>query len=161
MKTQLISCERIKEEYPVKNLDNCFITPAIQISQDQYLQEIIGSSLLNEIVRQIEEEDIEERILVLLDGYIQDYLVYESLAEVVPIVHYKLRNAGVVSNYGEHIQTVSHNDSDILQKHYRTRANFYGERLRDYLNTNYSLYPEYTNCKEGEIKPRQQYPTSI
>lgn len=118
MSTRLISTETIKDMFPVKNVSDEFISPAIQVAQDKQLQQIIGTELLNKLLYLIETEDITKpeysNYKILIDSYITPVMLWCTLSEMVPIVTFKLRNAGTVSSLGEHIQTVTQTDADKL-----------------------------------------------
>ena len=141
-----LKCETIIND----NTGSEYIRPAIETSQDIYLQQLIGSELLDKIYELVATNKIveEENYKTLLDDYITQYLKYKVLAEVVIPLAYKYRNAGIVTTTNDNVQTTSLRDAQLVQNHYEMRANFYAERMTKYLYTNDGLFPEYKSTRD-------------
>lgn len=150
----LISETTLKSETIINdNTGLEYIAPAIETSQDIYLQQLIGTELLDKLYELIstnkivEEENNDYKILI--DDYITNYLKYKVLAEVTIPLAYKYRNAGVVQTTNDNVQTTTLRDAQLVQNHYELRANFYAERLTSYLCANAGLFPEYKSVRNG------------
>lgn len=142
-----LKCETIIND----NTGSEYIRPAIETSQDIYLQQLIGSELLDKIYELVATNKIveEENYKTLLDDYITQYLKYKVLEEVVIPLAYKYRNAGIVTTTNDNVQTTSLRDAQLVQNHYAMRANFYAERMTKYLCTNDGLFPEYKSTRDN------------
>lgn len=150
----LISETTLKSETTINdNTGSEYIAPAIETSQDIYLQQLIGTELLDKLYELIstnkivEEENHDYKILI--DDYITNYLKYKVLAEVTIPLAYKYRNAGVVQTTNDNVQTTTLRDAQLVQNHYELRANFYAERLTSYLCANDGLFPEYKSTRDN------------
>lgn len=145
-KTLLIS-PQVVEQYATftKGLDANYVRPFIETAQDIRVQEVLGSKLLRRLQQMIDTNTLNDDYRELLEEHITPMLVWETLAQMVIPTTYKLRNAGVVQNYGEHIQTTTMSDANALKNDYETKSNFYQSRLLAFLHANHNRYPEF--CK--------------
>lgn len=144
-----------------------FIRPAIEASQDMYLQQLIGTELIDKLYQlvidgTIQDED-NEHYKMLIDDYITNYLKYKVLAEITIPLAYKYRSAGVIQSSGDHYQQSTLRDATMVQNHYEMRATFYGERLTKYLNANSGYFPEYmsTRTSADMMSDPDAYQTNI
>ena len=150
MKVYLISEDTLKNETILNdNVGSEYIGPAIETSQDIYLQEVIGSMLLDKLYEDVANDTLDGQYKTLLDDYITPFLKFKILAEIVIPMSYKYRNSGIVQTTGEHYQQTTMRDATMVQNHYEQRATFYHQRLTKYLNTNSSQFPEYKNVRDN------------
>lgn len=150
----LISEKILKSETILNdNTGSEYIAPAIETSQDIYLQQLIGSQLLMKLYELIETDDINKPdyndYKLLIDDYITNYLKYKVLSEITIPLAYKYRNAGVVQTTNDNVYSTSLRDAQLVQNHYELRANFYAERMTKYLCANAELYPEYKSINSS------------
>lgn len=150
----LISEDTLKSETIINdNTGSEYIKPAIETAQDIYLQQLIGSELLDKLYDLIEDGKIEEEANFhykdLIDDYITNYLKFKVLSEITLPLAYKYRNAGVVQANGDHYQQTTLRDAQMIQNHYELRATFYAERLSKHLCTNSSKFPEYKRTRDN------------
>lgn len=150
----LISDQTLKSETIINdNTGSEFLAPAIETSQDIYLQQLIGTELLDKLYELISNGEINDdkysAYKTLIDDYITNYLKYKVLSEVTIPLAYKYRNVGVVQTTHDNIQNTSLRDAQLVQNHYDLRANFYAERMSQYLCANANLYPEYKSTRNG------------
>lgn len=147
----LISEDKVKT---VSNLDNNvfgkWLLPAIREAQDVQLQSIIGSTLYNQLLTLVDSGDIalEEYELYkdLLDNQIADFLVYQSLVNVIPLINVNMANMGTVVSNDEHIQTLSQGNVDLVRGYYQNLADIYQKRLQDFLKCHREYFPELNEC---------------
>ena len=142
----LISEKTLKENGVINNnVDNMYIFPAIHYAQDAGLQPLIGTKLYNRLMDMVEDGTIgnNEDYKYLLDEYITPFLLNKVTAEIQIPLAFKLRNQGVVQQTGENTYVPSLKDMQYETQNYENKANFYSNRLSDYLRANRSKYPEY------------------
>ena len=156
----LISEKAIKENSTLS--DNCFpkyMLPAIKEAQEMGLQPILGSCLYERLLELVDDDSIDKTENVaykdLLDNYIQDYLIYEVLKNIVPYLNVKLANIGTVLTGDEKIVNLTQSEADLLVNNFKNKADWYTKRLQDYLKNNRTAYPEIDKCSCGcyTIKP--------
>jgi len=153
-KALLISDETLKSETIINdNTGSEFLAPAIETSQDIYLQQLIGTELLDKLYDLVITNDIVKdeftAYKTLLDDYITNYLKFKVLSEVTIPLAYKYRNVGVVQTTHDNVQSTTLKDAQLVANHYELRATFYAERMSKYLCANAGLYPEYKSTRNG------------
>lgn len=144
----LISEKTLKENSVINNnVDGMYVLPAIEFSQDAGLQPLIGTKLYSRLMDMVEGGTIGNNndYKYLLDEYITPFLLNKVTAEIQIPLAFKLRNQGVVQQTGENTYVPSLKDMQYVTQNYENKANFYGNRLSDFLRANRSKYPEY--CK--------------
>lgn len=153
-KVFLISEDTLKSETIINdNTGSEYIKPAIETAQDIYLQQLIGSELLDKLYDLVENGQIEveanSHYKELIDEHITNYLKYMVLSEITIPLAYKYRNAGVVQATGDHYQQTTLKDAQLVANHYTLRANFYSERMSKFLCTNSGKFPEYKSTRDN------------
>lgn len=142
----LISEATLKKNSVINNnVDGMYILPAIEYAQDAGLQPLLGTKLYNKLMDLVESGEITGATdyKLLLDEYTTPYLINKVTADIQIPLTYKLRNQGVVQNTSEYTYNPSIRDVQYVIQNYENKANFYGNRLSDYLKANRSKYPEY------------------
>lgn len=144
----LISEATIKKNSVVNNnVDGMYLLPAIEYAQDAGLQPIIGTKLYNRLMDLVEDGSITgetaEDYKLLLDEYVTPYLINKVTADIQIPLGFKVRNQGIVQQTGENTYVPSMKDMQFVAQHYDNQANFYANRMSDYLHANHNKYPEY------------------
>ena len=162
----LLSVKTLKENSVVNNnVDEMYVLPAIEYAQDAGLQPLIGTKLYNKLMDIVEDGSISEldNYKFLLDEYITPYLVNKVTADIQIPLAFKLRNQGVIQQTGENTYTPTMKDLQYVMQNYENKANFYGNRLSDYLRANRTNFPEYCSIDSCADMPsdRGAYNTGI
>jgi len=149
-KVFLISETTLKTETIINdNAGAEYIRPAIESAQDIYLQQLIGSELLDKLYSDIANNKLEGYYKELVDEHVTNYLKYKVLSEITIPLAYKYRNAGVVQATGDHYQQTTLRDAQLVANHHDLRANFYAERMSKYLCANSDKFPEYKSTRNS------------
>lgn len=143
----LVSTKTLKENSVINNnVDDMYVLPAVEYAQDSGLQPLLGTKLYNRLMDLVESGITEENdYKYLLDEYITPYLINKVTADIQIPLSFKLRNQGVIQQTGENTYVPSLKDMQYVAQSYENKANFYANRLSDFLCANRSKYPEY--CK--------------
>lgn len=162
----LISEATMKKNSVVNNnVDGMYLLPAIDFAQDAGLQPIIGTKLYNKLMNLVEDGSIIQATdyKYLLDEYITPYLVNKVTADIQIPLSFKLRNQGVVQQTDTNTYVPSMKDIQYVIQNYENKANFYSNRLSDYLRANRSKYPEYCSVDSCADMPsnKDAYNTGI
>lgn len=162
----LISEQTLKKNSVVNNnVDGMYILPAIEYAQDAGLQPLLGTKLYNKLMSLVEDGSImtSTDYKFLLDEYIAPYLINKVTADIQIPLAFKLRNQGVVQNTSENTYVPSLKDMQYVAQSYENKANFYGNRLSDFLRANRSKYPEYCSIDSCADMPSDSgaYKTGI
>lgn len=152
-KVFLISDVLLKEETIINdNVGSEFIGPAIETAQDIYLQQIIGTELLDKMYALVVTnqiiDDANKIYKELLDDYITPYLKFKVLSEITVPLAYKYRNAGVVQSTANNYQQTTLKDAQLVANHYNLRADFFVERMNKFLCANAGQIPEYGSARD-------------
>lgn len=143
----LISEDYVKSE---SNLDNNvsgkYLATAIKLAQDIELQSTIGTKLLEALQQMVLDETIDSesnsKYKELLDYYIQPFLLYNVLKEIIIPISFKLSNFGVMRSDDEKTYSSERSHIELLKKHYTDKADFFKRRLQDWVITEYGNFPE-------------------
>lgn len=136
----------ISEEFIKKNSglnDNLFgksLLPAIRESQDIYLQQIIGATLYKKLIDLVDNGtigDVENAVYKeLLDEYVRDYMLYQTIVQLIPVTNVKLSNYGTTLSNDQYLVNLSQGDAELIEKHYSILADFYARRLQEFILNN-------------------------
>ncbi len=149
-----ISEDRLKRSTALNyNIDTEFLLPFVKTAQDKHLQAILGSKLYDKIASDIKSSTLTGNYEKLVDDYIQDALVHYAVMEALPFISYKIANGSITQKNSENGTAATKSDVDWLISKERDNAEFYGQRIIEYLIYNESLYPEYTNNNNDDIYP--------
>lgn len=154
MAVLFISEDRLKRSTALNyNIDTEFLLPFVKTAQDKHLQAILGSKLYDKIASDIKNSTLSGNYEKLVDDYIQDALVHYAVMEALPFISYKIANGSITQKNSENGTAATRADVDWLISKERDNAEFYGQRIIEYLIYNESLYPEYTNNNNDDIYP--------
>lgn len=123
-----------------------FLLPAIRESQDIYLQTILGKQLYTTILNKIKDGTLDEQYKELTDDYIRWYLLYMVLSDIIDILDVKMANLGNYRSSDQYIENISDGERQRLKQNYAYKAQFYGDRLVEYLLENKQAFPELDEC---------------
>lgn len=144
----LVSEKKIKSFTNInKNVDIDAIKAEILIAQDIHLQSLLGTKFYNHLLDQVtltgntfnsDESD-------LVDEYIAPFLIQVSYYEMLPHLHYRTMNRGIVEGTMESATSVDRETMMYLRGIQKQRADFYKMRLQDYLITGHgqNKFPQY------------------
>lgn len=154
----LISEQRVKQ---YTNLDNNVrmeeITPFIIQSQDLQLQPRLGTKFFNRLKSGVINGDLTAAEKELLNEYISPMLAHYSLYMMLPGLKYKLVEKGIVSGTSEETAPTSLQELEYLRQATLDTAQFYDERLHEYLHDLPSgTFPEYTQPGTDGMTPDHQ-----
>lgn len=150
MATLFYSPTQIKEDTTLSsNVDERYLTETILYCQDVYIQKLLGTTYFNELKGYIDAGTMAGAHKTLMDDYIRPCLKYYTLAEVLYVVSFPITNKGVVRRDGDHSTNADKGHVDLLKNEHINRAEWYAQRLIDYLCENDTNYPNYRNPGTG------------
>lgn len=128
------------------NVQGDYILPAIYFAQHQYLEEILGTSLVRKLQTLIADNTIaapeNNAYKTLLDDYVTDYLAYMVIPDLIVTTSVKLNNFGASRTEDEKQYGVSYNEVFNLSNFYKAKADYLQYRMQRYIIANYYKYPE-------------------
>ncbi len=139
------------------NLDISAIRAEIGIAQDIQLQPLLGTLFYNQLLSKVSStgNTFTSDELTLVNEYISPYLIQVSYYEMIPHIHFRTMNVGIVKagavdggRDGVDIETMKY-----LRTIQKQRSDFYMMRLQDYLIIGYGqgIFPAYLsqNTRDG------------
>ena len=141
-----ISTTYLKDNSPLnENVDDKLLKSAIKEAQEIYIRDVIGSGIYNELQVQAFAGTLTQLNTTLLDSYIAPCLKYYTLTEAMLPMTFKLMNKSVASRESDNARAVSVEEMTLIEGRYRDKAEYYENRLRDYLRTYTNDYPLFLN----------------
>lgn len=155
----LITEQKLKSFTSVnKNVDMDLIRAEISITQDIHLQAILGTKFLNSLYSKISATgntlNADEKELV--DEYVAPYLIQKSYAELIPNLWSRALNRGIMTGDAESSSSVDVATMQYLKSIQNQKAEFYKQRLVDYLVCGYgqNKFPDYlSQTTQDGMKP--------
>jgi len=135
------------------NVDTAFLLPFLKIAQDKNMQVILGTDLYEKLEDDIVGGTIAGNYKVLIDDYVQDSIIHYALVEALPFISFQIKNGSVTQKNSENGTAASKSDINWLIQKERDTAEFYGQRIVDYLCENSSLFPEYSSNSGADMNP--------
>jgi hypothetical protein len=152
-----------------KNVDMDVLKAEIQIAQDIDLQTILGTLFYKHLLDGILADgtttwNAVETILV--NEYIQPFLIQTAYFNAIPQIMYRTMNRGIVEGTMENAKSVDIETMKYLRNVQKSRADFYLQRLMDYLliGRGQNQFPQYLTAStiDGMIPDRiQKYNNGI
>jgi len=137
-------------------VDTNLIRPAMYLAQDKYMTLYLGTDLTNKIKSEIENGTLSGVYETLLNEYIVKPTAWWTMVELYPFLMYKHDNGNLVTRQSENTTAISKGEMDSLVEKARENAQWYTQRLVDYLCDNSTSYPEYSSNNFPDIHPLLQ-----
>ena len=151
------STDRIKKDTALGgSVDDNLLLPYILMAQDRYILPVLGTDLNDKLISDIQGSSLAGAYLTLLQTYIQPSLVQYSFATILPFLRLRMVNNSIVTMSSEQGSSVSHSDLKPLINASIDQAEFYRERLIDYIRNNTSSFPEYQTNTGADVTPTTQ-----
>ena len=155
--TLFISTDRIKKDTALGgSVDDNLLLPYILMAQDRYILPVLGTDLNDKLISDIQGSSLSGVYLTLLQTYIQPALVQFAFATVLPFLRLRMVNNSIVTMSSEQGSSVSHEELKPLINASMDQAEFYRERLIDYIRNNTSSFPEYSTNTGADLTPTSE-----
>lgn len=155
MKGQFISTDYVYKYSVIENnVDADLIKKFIWKAQDLNIQAAVGQNLYQKLMNDC--PNFTGYYLTLVQDYIQpaqtEWCVYHAL----PFINFRLTNKAVSQKSSDNSNPSGIDDLKWLRDQVRNTAEFYSERIKDYIKNNPSQFPEFYTRKDSfEVKPNK------
>jgi hypothetical protein len=145
-----------------ENVNSEYITPLIELCQDTFVQELLGTGLYDELLSQIpnslssNNQTLMNKVLPAMKWWVE--------AKLIRRITYKMGNVGMKEFEDENYLTPTSNTIDSMESEYMNWAEYYANRVTLFLIENSTTYPLFDNPGDGidKVHPnRNQFRTSI
>ena len=137
-------------------VEEATMVPAIILAQDKYMQQYLGTDLLNKLKADIAASGPAGDYATLLDTYVRKATAWWAMVEMLPNLFVQLDNGGLVIRTAENTTAISEDDLHREVEQARQNAQFYTTRLVDYLRQNSGAFPEYNSNSANDMSPETQ-----
>lgn len=143
--TLLISETKVREFTLMNdNVDTALIKNGVREAQDIEIQRIIGTLLYDSLMTQVDNGVFTNaNYETLLNDYIQNALLYWAEYYIIEAIYTRERNNGLLMPTGGE-NSINVDDKRYAQRRQsvKNKAEFYAEKLTNYIITNSNLFPE-------------------
>ena len=153
-----VSESKLKDSTAINlSVDNEILLPYLRQSQKLYVETKLGTDLNNKlkdlIIAGTVNLPVNAAYKTLLDDYIGDMLPNWALYHCIPFLRFKVENGNIYSKTSETGNALSTEESQHLREEIRNTAEYYTERMIDYICNNNSLFPEYNTNTGADVNP--------
>ena len=131
------------------------LLPYLRQSQKLYVETHLGTPLNQKLKDLIVAGTVNlpanAAYKTLLDDYIGDMLPNWALYHCIPFLRFKVENGNIYSKTSETGNSLSTEESQHLREEVRNTAEYYTERMIDYLCNNNTLFPEYGTSSGSDV----------
>ena len=153
-----ISEERLKDSTTIGlNVDPALLLPYIKQAQKLYCETKLGTQLTDALKDLIIAGTVNtpgnEAYATLLNDYIAEVLPSYALHLAIPFLRYKIENGNIYSKTSETGTALSTEEAQHLRNEVLNTAEYYMERMVDYIRNNTSSFPEYSTNTGADVSP--------
>ena len=154
----LISEQKLKDSTAINlNVDVNILLPYVLQAQTLYIEPKLGTQLYEHIKGLIQAGTIgnvgNAAYKTLLDDYISFVLVNYSFYHAIPYLRFRIENGNIYSKTSENGTALTTEESQSLREEISNTAQYYTERLIEYIRNNTSLFPEYSTNSGADVNP--------
>lgn len=136
------------------NVDTDKFIQYVKIAQDKHIENYLGTDLLNKIQADIIANTLTGDYLTLVNDYVKPALLHFTMVEFLPYSNYTIANKGVFKHTSENADGVTKEEIDYLLEKERDTAEYYINRLVEYLTYQApSKFTEYYTNVNEDIYP--------
>ena len=139
------------------NISTTLLLPYVRQAQKLYIETKLGTDLNQKLKDLIVAGTVNaagnEAYATLLNDYIPDVLVNFSFFHAIPFLRFKIENGNIYSKTSETGTALSTEEAQHLREEIRNTAEYYTERMIDYICNNNSLFPEYSTNTGADVDP--------
>ena len=155
-----ISEAKLKDSTAINlNVDVELLLPYVRQAQKLYVETKLGTDLTQKLKDLITAGTIgnvgNEAYKTLVDDYIGDMLPNWAFYHAIPFLRFKIENGNIYSKTSETGNALSTEEAQHLREEVRNTAEYYTERLIDYVTNNTTSFPEYNTNSGSDVNPDQ------
>ncbi len=140
-----------------KNVDAGLISKFIRQAQDMNLQQALGHDLYFKLMNDFATTDTTTGdYLTLMNDFVKPAQTEWTTYHALPFIHQRITNQSLVKNGGDNSTPVDLKEMQALREEIRNSAEYYTERIREFILNNQNSFPEYfTTNGVNRIQPKQ------
>ena len=153
-----ISEAKLKDSTAINlNVSTDLLLPYVRQAQKLYVETKLGTDLTQKLKDLITAGTIgnvgNEAYKTLVDDYIGDMLPNWAFYHAVPFLRFKIENGNIYSKTSETGSALSTEEAQHLREEVRNTAEYYTERMIEYVRNNITSFPEYNTNSGADVSP--------
>ena len=149
-----ISEEKLKDSTAINlNVDVNLLLPYVRQAQKLYVETKLGTDLTEKLKSEIKAGTLAGDYKTLVDDYIGDMLPNWAFYHAIPFLRFKIENGNIYSKTSENGNALSTEEAQHLREEVRNTAEYYTERLIEYVTNNVGSFPEYSTNTGADVNP--------
>ena len=136
------------------NIDVDKLLPYIYQSQTIEVQRLLGTKLYDKLISDITGGTLTGNYQTLVNTYIKPILIHYAMMYALPYLSVTISNGGVYRSNPENATALSSDEINTLVEKERDAAQYFSQRMIDFLNFNASaMFSEYYQNINEDISP--------
>ena len=136
------------------NIDVDKLLPYIYQSQTIEVQRLLGTKLYDKLISDITGSTLTGNYQTLVNTYIKPILIHYAMMYALPYLSVTISNGGVYRSNPENATALSSDEINTLVEKERDAAQYFSQRMIDFLNFNASaMFSEYYTNSNEDISP--------
>jgi len=149
-----ISEQKLKDSTAINlNVSTDLLLPYVRQAQKLYVEPKLGTDLYEALKTKISGSTLTGAYKTLVDDYIGDMLPNWAFYHAIPFLRFKIENGNIYSKVSETGTALSTEEAQHLREEVRNTAEYYTERMIEYVTNNLTDFPEYSTNSGAEISP--------
>jgi hypothetical protein len=142
----LVSEQRMKQWTSLdNNIRIDVLTPSIIQAQDLYIQDTLGTPFYKRLKEGVIANDLTANESAFLKDLVGPCLIQYALYLLLPSLKYKMVEKGILNGTSEETQSTTLDEMKYLREGALDTAQFYNQRMLEYLKDNPGMFALYTN----------------
>jgi hypothetical protein len=142
------------------SVDNAILLPYVLQSQQLYVKTKLGTDLYEKLEALITAGTVgsagNEAYKTLLDDYISAQLPNYALYHAIPFLRFRIEGGNIYSKTSENGTPLTTEESQHLREEVLNTAQYFTERMIDYICNNSTLFPEYSTNTGSDVNPSKE-----
>tara|TARA_R100001460_G_scaffold23205_3_gene46875 strand:+ start:786 stop:1361 length:576 start_codon:yes stop_codon:yes gene_type:complete len=153
-----ISEQKLKDSTAINlNVDVDLLLPYVRQAQKLYVETKLGTKLTEKLKDLIKTGTLGDAgnkpYKTLVDEYIGDMLPNWAFYHAIPFLRFKIENGNIYSKTSETGTALSTEEAQHLRSEVINTAEYYTERMIEFVRNNISNYPEYNTNSGADVNP--------
>jgi hypothetical protein len=130
------------------------IEPTVYLVQDNNTQDLLGTNFYNYLQIKYQAQTLNTAETELVNR-IKPFQAHKVAEQCVPMINYQMKNKGLMTQNGDYSTSADLETVRYIKNEMKQRAEFFAQRVLNYLCENASDFPEYTSDNSTDMKPNQ------
>ena len=149
-----ISEAKLRESTAINlNVSTDLLLPYVRQAQKLYVETKLGTDLTQHLKDNIVAGTLTGADKTLVDDYIGDMLPNWAFYHAIPFLRFKIENGNIYSKTSETGNSLTTEEAQHLREEVRNTAEYYTERMIDYVTNNLASFPKYSTNSGSDVTP--------